>query len=457
MNRREFLQRIGAASVMGGMPLVCHPAQASTVDHYWIMMSATGGWDPTIFCDPKGSHRRRDGNGPVTHVNLERHRPLKKQGGNIVLAPFSRQLPTEQMHGELILEQFLEQHTQKTLLINGIDTGTNSHEIGARTVWSGFSKAGSPCFAAMVAGVKAPELPLSFITSGGYDAAGEFVAPARGANQKESFLRLTEFNRVYEGWDLLDEQYFHQQGGVDVYALIREAELKRLKRQQQQASLLKERNLMNRLLRVRDADANLSAWAKTLSILERAENIRQKPSIDFGTEKANDLALSMINQINIVAAALGAGLAVSANLSANAFDSHSYHDHQHYASLSAFVDSLNYLWEALALMGVADKTTVIVGSDFGRTPYYNNDEGKDHWPVTSMMLMGKGIRGNRTVGITDENFEAQSVHPNTLRQSAQGEKITPAHIHENLRRLANINTQAMVQRYPLLINPMQLI
>ena len=43
---------------------------------------------------------------------------------------------------------------------------------------------------------------------------------------------------------------------------------------------------------------------------------------------------------------------------------------------------------------------VVVASDFGRTRY-NGDGGKDHWPITSMMMMGAGISGGRVIGQTD--------------------------------------------------------
>ena len=43
----------------------------------------------------------------------------------------------------------------------------------------------------------------------------------------------------------------------------------------------------------------------------------------------------------------------------------------------------------------------MMGSDFGRTIRNNDEEmGKDHWQVSSMMLMGHGVSGGRTVGQT---------------------------------------------------------
>jgi uncharacterized protein (DUF1501 family) len=52
-----------------------------------------------------------------------------------------------------------------------------------------------------------------------------------------------------------------------------------------------------------------------------------------------------------------------------------------------------------------DETTVVVCSEFGRTPELNGDNGKDHHPWTSMLLVGKGVKGGTTVGLTDGNQE----------------------------------------------------
>jgi uncharacterized protein (DUF1501 family) len=55
------------------------------------------------------------------------------------------------------------------------------------------------------------------------------------------------------------------------------------------------------------------------------------------------------------------------------------------------------------------ETVIAVVSEMGRTPKLNGDEGKDHWPVTSAMLIGTGIGGGRVLGATDEAFGGRNV------------------------------------------------
>ena len=79
---------------------------------------------------------------------------------------------------------------------------------------------------------------------------------------------------------------------------------------------------------------------------------------------------------------------------------------------------------------------VVVGSDFGRTPHYNNDNGKDHWPIGSVIVMERNaVWGNRVVGVTDGGHNAHLINPTTLqRDDSGGTIIYPKHIHKALRR-----------------------
>ena len=62
-----------------------------------------------------------------------------------------------------------------------------------------------------------------------------------------------------------------------------------------------------------------------------------------------------------------------------------------------------YLWDYAEEHGVADRMVVVLGSDFGRTNFYNAVDGKDHWPIGSFIVMEKNQRWTgRAVGETVE-------------------------------------------------------
>jgi uncharacterized protein (DUF1501 family) len=161
-------------------------------------------------------------------------------------------------------------------------------------------------------------------------------------------------------------------------------------------------------------------------------------------------------QSQLAIAAYKAGVCVSANLNVGGFDTHGDHDNRQFARLSTLLQGVDFLIEEAERQGVADKVVVAIGSDFGRTPGYNAQNGKDHWSITSMMFLGDGIRGNRVIGASTERHRPLTVNPETLALDENGVRITPGHIHRSLRKLAGIDTGTLSQLYPIRTEDMPL-
>jgi hypothetical protein len=88
----------------------------------------------------------------------------------------------------------------------------------------------------------------------------------------------------------------------------------------------------------------------------------------------------------------------------------------------------------------------------GRTPNYNQGNGKDHWSIGSALFLGKGIKGNRVLGATDDKQFAVPFDPATLKTDKEkGTKIRPEHIHEALRELAGIADHPTSKKFPLAV------
>jgi len=62
------------------------------------------------------------------------------------------------------------------------------------------------------------------------------------------------------------------------------------------------------------------------------------------------------------------------------------------------------LIEDLASHGLLESTMVVMGSEFGRTPDINENEGRDHYPLAySTVFAGGGVKGGYIHGATDKD------------------------------------------------------
>jgi Protein of unknown function (DUF1501) len=70
------------------------------------------------------------------------------------------------------------------------------------------------------------------------------------------------------------------------------------------------------------------------------------------------------------------------------------------------------LVQDLAERGMLDETLVVMMGEFGRTPRFNVNGGRDHWPnCFSLMLAGGGIRGGQVVGASDRIGAQPTTNP----------------------------------------------
>jgi uncharacterized protein (DUF1501 family) len=155
----------------------------------------------------------------------------------------------------------------------------------------------------------------------------------------------------------------------------------------------------------------------------------------------------MVQGAQLAVAGFQAGLTVSANLSIGGFDTHGNHDVDQARQVIKLISGIGHILDLIEAQGMSGKVNILVGSDFGRTPHYNENNGKDHWPISSMLAFGPNIRGGRVVGASTADQLAQLVDPTTLAVGS-GVKITPAVIHRALRTVAGIDPDLQA-RFPI--------
>ena len=165
-----------------------------------------------------------------------------------------------------------------------------------------------------------------------------------------------------------------------------------------------------------------------------------------------NIASDLRQQAQLAVLAFKTGVAVSADLFQPGGDTHAYHDRDHRPFLELVTDGVNYLWDYARDQGIDDRLVVVMGSDFGRTNHYNSDDGKDHWPYGSFIVMEKNQSWtNRVVGETDELHYAYNINPATLKRAGNGDPIgthiCPKHVHKALREYLGIGDSPGARRF----------
>ena len=419
MKRRSFLRTLTLLGAGHALPLTLVPAAfGATPQRFFVSVNADGGWDPTGLIDPKGSAARADGRGPVNHFAAS----AIKTAGNLRYAAYPDGVMPPDVANTGHLDTFFQKHYQRLLVINGIDTQTNGHDSGRRYVWSGRLEEGYPSVAALAAAPFA-EQPMAYISNGGYDFTASVVASVR-TSSAATFTSIAFPNSQYaETASRRNEGYMSS----DAYSMVQSAREARLTRLREEETLPRRIAQMRTLQQARSGDVTVGAVLDKLPAT---------------------LSSGLKGQAEVAVAAFASGLAVSANLNLGGFDTHGNHDQSQTQSLTRLLEGVDHLWSEITRHGLQDKVTVMVGSDFGRTPFYNTGAGKDHWNVTSIMAMGAGITGNRVIGETDANFLVRKVNPGTLQPDSGGLIVTPKHIHRSLRDFLGVPAK-IDQQFPL--------
>ena len=332
-----------------------------------VIVQASGGWDVTSYCDPKVNV---PGEQPINHWPEESDGP--GQAGNINFASFPNN------------NWFFPRYHQDMLVINGVDAQTNSHSTGVLHNWSGRNARGFPSLSAMFAAQHAPSLPLSYVNFGGFGDTANLIRFSRlddvGALRQ---ILTPELNPVDPA---------HSDRMSDDMSRIRAFRLARIQRARNRVDLhARERDNLDAYAEALESKSQLSGFANFVPASSEV-----LPNVTVGNQTSN-----MPRQIQLTIAAFEAGVASAADLFLRGFDTHQQHDTRHEPMLDHLNTSLDLLWTLAREKGFADRLTVVVGSDFGRTPRYNADEGKDHWPIGSVLVMQDAPTVGRSPGWRD--------------------------------------------------------
>jgi len=369
-----------------------------------VTLELEGGVDVTQLCDPK--------------VNMPGERKINHwadsaepgQVGNISYAPIANNA------------QLFERFGADTLVINGVDTQTNVHNTGKLFTFTGSNAEGYPSLSALFAAAQSPDQPLAYSVFGGTSRTANLVSLNRFGNDLSVMNELARPHSSRYSGELL-----RPLSDLERSQTVVQSALNRLLAQPQ----LSVRQRLS-MLRYEESQATRESLRHLAELIPEQDELLPDEWIQLhvGEQAHSTLKRQMQGALMV----LQSGLSSAVDLSLTGFDSHVEHDAWSETLLSHLADALNFFWDEAEKAGLADRILLVVGSDFGRTNFYNDGNGKDHWPVGSYMIMERGAPwGDRVVGLSDELHFAQPINPATLKYDRSGIIPTPAHVHQSIR------------------------
>lgn len=420
ISRRLFLARLLQAGVTLSTTALSKAAFAQTSFNGKLLMTiqCQGAWDVSSFCDPKTNVA---GEKEINH--WARTKSIGT-AGNLRYAPFG------------INQKFFDKHYSKMLVINGVDMQTNSHSTGEISTWSGRTALGYPALTSVYAASVAPELALASINLGGWGNSEGLLNPTRikNPNQLNSVIYPNTDNSntnktMVSANDMARIQALQMQSVENILT--------------EQAALPQDLlNRQNYLTAIKNSEG-LKAFG---ALIPKSTNLQAARTLATRSTTTSTIH----QQAQIALLAFKSGLCVAADLVEGGFDSHFESDTDQDILLANVMDAVDQLWDYAEQLELANRLVVIIGSDFSRTPYYNAGNGKDHWPISSYVVMEKNVRyTNRMVGLTDGGHNALKINPQTLaRDDSKGALIYSNHVHKALRRYLGLENMAAAKLFP---------
>ena len=410
MKRRDFLKRVSTLGIASTLPTVFTNAIAAPSDLFTgkilLTMHTSGGWDHSFFADPREN----------PDINHWADSSTAGEAGNLRYAPLAENA------------QFFDKYYRHMLVINGIDLQTNGHEAATRHRNTGNLMSGYPSLNELYAAATAPNIPIPFVREGGY-SGNEGLMPFTALPDETLIRTLSNPNFASDGRTVYASSH------ID---LLHKYQNERLQKQKNDVSNTPRwQQKLEELYQARIGTEDLAALGGLLP-----------ESLDRTDLNGDDR--SYLRGLHLFLVMAAAGMTATGSFSIGGWDSHGNHDSRHTDSLTNLTRSLDYLWTKAETMGLADRLIVHVTSDVGRTPHYNENDGKDHWSVGSDVIMMKNAPwANRIVGASGIKHERKKINPSTLATDENGIYLRPKHIHSALRKLLGVEQHKYAQRYAL--------
>lgn len=438
LTRRSALAGLGAGASSLLLRNFFSPSLASADDHQEVPLLIfayfEGGWDTLLSLDPRDNTQYVDG-GPIVpayhlldgiDVGPSESGIIKPAGSNIEFGPSI---------GELAA------HYEDLCVLRGINMGTLTHEVGRRYFLTGkFPRGLQASGSALPTWVvndtaNATTLPNLVVANETYNEGLNPAASGISISSTNDFVYLMTQLEAGLGPNTTKaiddyitklgcaEQRLDSSGMVSVY----------------QANKPK-------------ADTLVSGDLLPYFNFDAPNDDLQAAMAHFDYPNSNSGATI---QAIATAQALKHGISQAVSISpASSIDNHDGdYITDHAGSLKLGFDSMGRLISFLKDNGLWQRTTMVLWSEFARTPKMNSRGGRDHHLANACVLAGGGIKGNQVIGATTD-----SQYASTPIDFVSGKTVTdtetfmrPPDVHATILEAMGLSSEHISNQSPQVI------
>jgi hypothetical protein len=423
LTRRRLIQAAAATAgvgLLGSMDAVLsQQAKAAAIgDRKFLFFFAGGGWDATPL-DPKFDV---DGVGPVGGTDMDPGTTLGKNGN----------LSWSSGPDRLNMDVYFNRWGYRTALVRGVNVHSAGHESGMQWMMTGTTTSSRADWPTILASHGTGEYPMPHLVFSGPAYPGNLgAAVVRGGGG--TLLRLID--------GTLNTQVDRP---APVYASPSDS--------------MMDAAVYNRAGRVRTqvTGQGKDRMDDYMGNLERSMELEGRA---FEAGLGNQ-SRGMLAQAEMALEVMRLGLTRCAMIRIpGGWDTHGGNQGVG-GQMDNFFGALDELMErmhttpGLSTPRLAGEVVVVATSELGRTPRFNGSQGRDHWPYTSMLVAGSGIRGNTTVGSTDDGFISMPTDFATGQPSGGGGIIGTENVGVTLLRHGGVDPERFlpgIQQVPALL------
>ncbi len=433
--RRTFLKAaagFSGATLFGGLSFKAF-AQATNLapaDHCFVFAYFNGGWDVLLSLDPRDpavfTPERISETRILPGYNLLANdasfptNVVKPQGSNIDFGPAIGRMAN---------------HFDQAAVIRGINMSTVAHEVGFRYFLTGKEPNGSAArgstTATEIVGQMKPNVPvpnIAYNIETYNDRYPGYANALRVSSSNDLLLTLAPSPTALDSeieQELVDMHGRRISCEADLYDSRGLVTQYRESQAQMQTVLSAQ---LDRYFRFEDSTSDTAAI--------RAEKAALRQLYGLRPEGGNDPRSSAAARAALVATALKRGVSqcVSMNISGGLdthFGTQLTHAQNQRTGWNALADLVTDLKQSPHPSGGSfmEHTTILIFSEFSRTPLINAAGGRDHHITNSCMLLGKGIKHNTVFGKSgDVGLSAGVIDHRTGQPASAGFQILPDHV-----------------------------